>query len=495
MNKKLLLKQVTGVALVLLALWVTTGCGVQETSEASAPPTSQSASESESTPEPEPEPLMEPLNQETYIDAFPAKNGYMLVQKDLENGPEVGYLDSQGNYIPAYQLPADQPEAVQISQLIKDGRAFNVSEEGLYPAPDETFTKWGFRNIQTGEFVIEPQFDLVGPFSCGRAVCIKEGSTQIIDPTGSVVTTVAQAFGGVYLEDRLIVSTTGEQVSTSDSKTGEGQTSVMIEVIDTDGAVILKDFASVISADVNEYGFYTTKTAGIWEDPRCPSIYMMGGSLNGNLHGFFDLDGNLLGDIESILPGAYNYSNPLNGFTKITNTDKYIWYDLKTGTSFDLNDKGFLSWGVVGENLFWYSNEGEHFGLMDSQGNPITSPIYTDIKRNAYSALDGTIRAANEEGLYGCIDREGKEVLPCQYEFIEFYANSEDARIRRIGKYTEDGLYGLIRLDGMQLTPALYTSVGYPVDGISYVCTTSEQNEESVSSYSYLKFNLDADPA
>ena len=494
--KKLPLKSMIGILLAMSVLCTAAGCGAQEAApsqEGSVPSSSQASSEA---PAEEPLPLMEPLNQETYADAFAPTNGYMLVQKDVETGREVGYVDMEGNYIAAYQLPADQPAAMEISQAIQNRRELWVSEEGLYPAPDETFTKWGFRHIQTGEFMIEPQFSLVGPFSCGRAVCIKDGMTQIIDPVGTVITTVAQAFGGVYKEDRLIVTVTGETVSTTDSVTGNKSSSYMVEVIDTYGNVVMKDFASPVTDSVNNYGFFDTTQSAIVDDPIFPCIYMMGGSLSG-LHGFFDLDGSLLFDRSDEFP---TYAEPQGGFVRVRNSDKFVWYEFKTGNLYDLNEKGYpcwgvvpdnaMSWGVVGENLLWYGTSDKLYGLMDPEGNHITEPIYTDIKWGLYAVPDGTIQAANEEGLYGLIDRDGNVVLPFQFEDLTFYSTSENPTDRRIGKYKEGDLYGLISADGMHLTPAIYESVTYPVDGIASVCLASEQNGETVRSYSFLKFNL-----
>lgn len=108
------------------------------------------------------------------------------------------------------------------------------------------------------------------------------------------------------------------------------------------------------------------------------------------------------------------------------------------------------------------------FGFINMDGNEKIPFIYDD----AYIFCDGLCRIGKriKKGvidsmgkttmLYGLIDKEGKQVVPCEYGFISIFFSNGCATVEKNGKY------GLINKKGKLLTPLKFHNIKYGEIGI-----------------------------
>lgn len=139
--------------------------------------------------------MLQPLTQDAFGYGEFFHNGYAFAVRDND----CGYLDLQGNFTPYYKIPSSGlAGSVDLSLLFEeytslldqfDHNQMFVSEEGLFPRYDEDTGLWGYGDIHTGKWVIEPAYLDAFPFSEQRAVvCLgRDGAAQVIDTDGKVL--------------------------------------------------------------------------------------------------------------------------------------------------------------------------------------------------------------------------------------------------------------------------------------------------------------------
>lgn len=139
--------------------------------------------------------MLQPLTQDVFGYGEFFHNGYAFAVRDND----CGYLDLQGNFAPYYKIPSSGlAGSVDLSLLFEeytslldqfDHNQMFVSEEGLFPWYDEDTGLWGYGDIHTGKWVIEPAYLDAFPFSEQRAVVCpgRDGAAQVIDTDGNVL--------------------------------------------------------------------------------------------------------------------------------------------------------------------------------------------------------------------------------------------------------------------------------------------------------------------
>ncbi|WP_159451825.1 WG repeat-containing protein [Sphingobacterium psychroaquaticum] len=136
------------------------------------------------------------------------------------------------------------------------------------------------------------------------------------------------------------------------------------------------------------------------------------------------------------------------------------------------------------ENLFQYTDEETSLiGLKDGEDNLLTEAIYTTVAE--FHAGQGV--ASNGDYKYGVIDRQGKVVIPFEYEYLSFnpdaaqYVFSKDEKFgimdanrkvliapkydminffnKGFAQFTENEKNGLLNLKGEAAVPANYETI------------------------------------
>ena len=99
------------------------------------------------------------------------------------------------------------------------------------------------------------------------------------------------------------------------------------------------------------------------------------------------------------------------------------------------------------ENRFWESAEDRYWHLTDEEGNILSGKYGLDIPNAVYFFDEGLVCVENEDGLWGFLDEDGREVIPCQWDdpawfyggLAEVQKDGKMAYIDREGKVVWQG--------------------------------------------------------
>ncbi|MBN2730717.1 MAG: WG repeat-containing protein [Bacteroidales bacterium] len=92
-------------------------------------------------------------------------------------------------------------------------------------------------------------------------------------------------------------------------------------------------------------------------------------------------------------------------------------------------------------------------GMMDSAQNIIIPAIYEEFHgfgKLRYTYDSNEYSRVMRDSLYGFIDLEGKEVIPCKFEQLELEIHND------LAFFVEDGKYGFVKVGGKIIVPAIY---------------------------------------
>jgi hypothetical protein len=92
-------------------------------------------------------------------------------------------------------------------------------------------------------------------------------------------------------------------------------------------------------------------------------------------------------------------------------------------------------------------------GMMDSAQNIIIPAIYEEFHgfgKLRYTYDSNEYSRVMRDSLYGFIDLEGKEVIPCKFEQLELEVHND------LAFFVEDGKYGFVKVGGKIIVPAIY---------------------------------------
>ena len=104
------------------------------------------------------------------------------------------------------------------------------------------------------------------------------------------------------------------------------------------------------------------------------------------------------------------------------------------------------------------TRDGDRYGFRRDDGTVIAPNIYLYVGR----FTNGYCKVYREENRCGIIDRDGREVVPCLYESVEF---PSEGRVR----VYRDGLFGYSDLDGNLVIPLQYLQAGNFQEGCAPV--------------------------
>ena len=133
--------------------------------------------------------------------------------------------------------------------------------------------------------------------------------------------------------------------------------------------------------------------------------------------GFINTDGEfVIGNIQEKMVDYDDVMISEQNAVSISKNGKWGLYDLKGNLKIDhkYEDELFL----YEDRIIVEDTDTEKYGVIDIDGNLIVDYIYDDISeyKNGYAIVE---KEVNDEELLGFINKEGKEVIPLQYEDAE----------------------------------------------------------------------------
>ena len=282
------------------------------------------------------------------------------------------------------------------------------SEASLYPYSADGLT-YGYVD-ESGQWVIEPQFEFAGDFAEGLAVIELNGQFGFIDPSGAVVIEPQYDFAADFAFGLAPVA--------ADGKFG---------YIDQAGQV-------VIEPQFNDARSFTSEgLAAVRPDET---------------YGYIDQNGQFV--VEPQFDSAFEFSEGLaavatdGDYGFISETGQVIiepQFDFASSFSEDL--AAVLINGLV--------------GYIDSSGQLAIEPVY-----NFGQSFSEGLAAVNVNGLVGFIDSSGGMVIEPQYDFAESFSEG-------LAAVRDDELIGYIDSSGEMVIAPQFDDAGPFEDGLARV--------------------------
>ena len=160
----------------------------------------------------------------------------------------------------------------------------------------------------------------------------------------------------------------------------------------------------------------------------------------------------------------------------------------------DLIEEGFYDINLLPGTIFYeglaaVEDSNSHlWGYINKEGKEVIPCKY----KNASVFHEGLAAVQDPHShLYGYINKEGKEVIPCKYK----YADNFKEGLARV-KDPHTNLYGYINKEGREVIPYKYVNASDFHEGLALVKTNNGQmiidknmNKIATSRRHYLKFN------
>lgn len=297
--------------------------------------------------------------------------------------------------------------------------AFPFSEDLACVKIDELY---GFID-NTGEFVIEPQYETSGYFVKGISIVKKDGFFGVIDKNNKeIVPFIYEDAQTTYIDDLITVK--------KDGKYGciNLKNETVVDFISTD-IIYVSSYGSdhkiaIVTGDDGKKGFIDLVTnfsvPTIYTDVNAwgsPDINIIGLSLGGYKHGFVNLD-------------TQTIVEPLSS--------NYIWF--------------YNNYSVYG-NLATISVNGK-YGIINSQGEIIIEPTYSFLG----SFDDNGLAFVDINNKFGCINTKGELVIDAVYDSPFYFTNG-------LAKVSMDGKAMIINTTGeiVDIDPSTF-SIRQPID-------------------------------
>ena len=250
--------------------------------------------------------------------------------------------------------------------------------------------KYGFIN-KNGSFVVEPVYEEADQFENGICRVVTEGKTGWIDQAGKMV--ISPRFNQQFVDEKILCFAENQH-----GKLG---------LVNTEGEVIVKPrFESMMDYDKGYAMVYENKNWGLIDRNgkyACPPEYgyIIGPFANGRVW---------------TLKGKYLLRDTEN---RIICPTPFDWI-----------------YGNVGDLSIVSINK--KFGVVDSDGNFMIKPEFTDIfefKGSKDMFKISTAYRNSYDGKYGAVDLNGKIVLPPVYDSLEWDAKEGFFIIELNGKW------------------------------------------------------------
>ena len=326
------------------------------------------------------------------------ENEYSYTIGHQEHGEwSYGYFDKRTRYFVAPQYEA-----------IRDSQPFN-SDSDLIAV--KSGGKWGYLERSTGETIIDFRYDDV-------LKCFENGyslmCTNLIEPSVDLA-----LFDRYELIDRQGTTVSFQEKRMPVSGATKGGTVIVIA-------------PSEQEADTRrEYLYGLSDITG---KDLLPPCYLYIADFSEGLAAFQDTNqlwGVINEEGEVVLPPQYQlYSMGEmpsfyyhEGYAVLrTKDNQWIILDDGGDVVFTRANVDFaISGYAAAKDLFWFATRGPQdtaYGLMRSDGDIITPPIYT-----SYSSYSEGMCMVKRDGLYGYVNEEGTEIIPCRFSAANDFSN------------------------------------------------------------------------
>ncbi len=476
-------KKIMTVLLSCAIAVLSTACtGSQSGSESSQSEGSQSdASQEESSRQSAAadKPMLEKISEKSYDFGTAFTNGYALVAE----GWKVGYINTKGEYFPAYDLTSCTQKVKQaVNNIVADGKVF-VSEEGYFPYYDVKSNKWGYNNIVTGEVIVEPKYEHCGPFASGCAVGIVDGKFEVIDNKGNVIATPAKVFDGYYQKDRLLVSMNSRKDDLGFSNMSiAGYVGALLD--NKGNAIMENQFCIQESGEYNANGFEIAHAPRLYQgdDNTMPSPYP---NLAVNEQpGIYDLNGNFLHNQGTAT------SDSSEGITAMVLPNEHMSTDgngpliayIRVGETEPFTDFLYTSSALFSEGRCWVRKEGNSlFGLIDNTGKEVMPPSVGNANEFKKGYALAMFPVEGQEGYIRIVDRDGKFVTEENVHVQNYVPNAQLMAIKH-----SDTDCSITDMEGNEIMRGDYVLRYDAEEGDNIVGIMHDENGNS--KYSYYRY-------
>ena len=295
--------------------------------------------------------------------------------------------------------------------------------------------KWGFCNTKK-QIVIEPQYDIVEPFSDGLAVVVLFGldwkwgfidksGKQVIPLKYGMVEPFSEGLAKVFLDWSFgYIDETGEEVTP----------------LKYDMVYLFSEGLAIVQLD-GKYGFID-KTGEEVTPLKYDGVYLFSEGLAAveldGKYGFIDETG------KEVIPLKYDNAKSFSeGLAAVELDGKYGFIDKaeKVVITFKYDDAKSFSEGLAVVTLDWKQ------GYVDKTGKEVIP-----IKYDSTGGFSEGLAAVLLDGKWGYIDKTGKEVIPIKYDDAQSFSEG-------LAIVVLDGKWGYIDKSGKEVIPLKYDSV------------------------------------
>ena len=393
-----------------------------------------------------------------YESAFDYSSGGYALANSPSDGDSWGIIDRQGNWIVEPRYWFDDPYFWGDEFT---GALILFYENEKLPDGSLDWKRIGFFDMESGYFsgmrddwYIVPRYtesDLIPVHNLHREDERSERLGYVNRRTGEL--TIPFIYGD-YANEPLLFHNGVAQVYYPDEYDSDGDPLVFL--IDEQGnritleeglqlvygantacdRVLVKDTASGL------YGY--TDTHGMLVIPAIysgASEFQEGRArvwISGNEVGLIDTDGNMIVTSDQF---DFIFDGFEHGYAPIMyNDEKKAWLS-RDGR---IIEKDPYCSRPVQENRFWVKEDSKsnYWHLEDDDGHLLSLDYELDIVNEFYFFSDGFVCVRNKEGLYGYLDENGQEVIPCQWDDVRSFhhglacvvKNGKMAYINRQGK-------------------------------------------------------------
>jgi hypothetical protein len=333
----------------------------------------------------------------------------------------VDTLGNEFNFEKEYNTICDNCEGLfRVSNLKAAGIKENYVSLAYFSDYDEYAGYWGYTDTN-GKEIIKPQYIYALDFENGLALVCK--GKWIKD----------KKWNNKYNKDRYW---TEEELWGMIDKTGK----------------------EVVPCKFDEIKYFFTLNGE--KDNRCLQAHY--GGWNEGKWGIINYSGEWI--IEPIFGDLY-YDITDDGCFEFSNDDKWDDPDNVPIGIYNINEKRilfepqFTNIDFLSDGTFKVEIYSEELGrtieqIIDQNGNPLFNSSYTYLF--AYgNCFETMIRDDNGHQIYGLIDKNGNEILPCKYE-ISYNGIWND---KKEIVFQKDGKYGLMTYDGAILIDPEYSVI------------------------------------
>ena len=215
--------------------------------------------------------------------------------------------------------------------------------------------------------------------------------------------------------------------------------------------------------------------------------------------GFVDRYGNQRIACKYAQAGAYTQS----GFAPVVNQEEEAYFIDKTGSKVLVADEEYQSFGLLVEGKiaaqkkdgsYIYVDEdfqmlfgsydyastfnngiaavkkGDQWQLINSEGQPVTSETYTDIKldEKGIAFRNGRAFVALEEGKYMLVDEKGQQIGSLKFDDAQVFAGEAPAAVK------SDGKWRFIDENGSYISDKTYEDARSFSNGLAAVCVNGK---------------------